>query len=185
MAQRSTREETLNAEDEAVRLAARGLNYREIGLALGLSESEARRKRQLGLKRRRQEDAAAGDWMRVDAELAEALRTAYQDHDDAPAGSAARVGSMKVVMELITRRARLNGIEIGRAGLGPTSEGNSGDGDWTRIRQLESELEAVAREAAKRLDRDFDALAEKIFGPENVSPPQREAGSTDGGTEAW
>ena len=60
MARRSTREEALKAEDQAVRLAARGLNDREIGLALGLSESEARRKRQLGLERRGQEEAAAG-----------------------------------------------------------------------------------------------------------------------------
>ena len=100
MVRRRTRDEVLRAEDHAVRLAARGLNTREIGQALGLSESEARRKLQKGLARRRGESSAASAWERVDAALAEALRTAYRDHDDAPVGSPQRVGAMKVIVEL-------------------------------------------------------------------------------------
>jgi hypothetical protein len=84
MTRRSSRVEASKAEDQALRLAARGLNDREIGFALGLSETEARRKRQLGLERRRLEKEGEDQWEVVDVELAEALRTAYHDHDEAP-----------------------------------------------------------------------------------------------------
>ena len=183
MGRRSTREEALKAEDQAVRLAARGLNDREIGLALGLSESEARRKRQLGLERRREEQAAAGAWERVDAELAEALRTAYRDHDDAPAGSAARVGSMKVVIELIARRARLNGIEIERAGLGSASGDNGSSDDQRRPEWFE--FESAVRETEERIRKEGRTVIEleRSAGAENVRPPKEEARFTNGETE--
>jgi len=58
MARRSSRVEASKAEDQALRLAARGFNDREIGVALKISESEARRKR-------RQLDGATTDWIVV------------------------------------------------------------------------------------------------------------------------
>ena len=183
MGQRSTREEALKAEDQAVRLAARGLNDREIGLALGLSESEARRKRQLGLERRGQEEAAAGAWERVDAELAEALRTAYRDHDDAPPGSAARVGCLKVVIEVIARRARLHGIEIERTGLGSANAGIPSGDDQRRPEW--SEFKSAMREADERLRQEGRAVIEleRAAGHENVRPPEAEGAFTGGGKE--
>jgi hypothetical protein len=183
MARRSTREEALRAEDQAVRLAARGLNDREIGLALGLSESEARRKRQLGLERRRQEEAVAGAWERVDAELAEALRTAYRDHDDAPPGSAARVGCLKVVIELIARRARLHGIEMERASSASPTTGAAG-GD-TMGRPDWAEFQGAMREAEERLRQQGRTVIEleRAAGHENVRPPEAEGGFTGGGKE--
>jgi hypothetical protein len=183
MGRRSTREETLKAEDQAVRLAARGLNDREIGLALGLSESEARRKRQLGLERRRQEEAVAGAWERVDAELAEALRTAYRDHDDAPPGSAARVGCLKVVIELIARRARLHGIEMERASSASPTTGAAG-GD-TMGRPAWAEFQGAMREADERLRQEGRAVIEleRAAGHENVRPPEQEGAFTGGGKE--
>ncbi len=183
MARRSTREEALKAEDQAVRLAARGLNDREIGLALKLSESEARRKRQLGLERRRQDEETADAWARVEAELAEALRTAYRDHDDAPSGSPARVGCLKVAIELIAGRARLHGIEIERAGPasaspGAADGGNQSPPDW-------SELQRAARDAEERIRREGRAVIEleRAAGHENVRPPEAERASTSGETE--
>jgi hypothetical protein len=183
MGRRSTRDEALRAEDQAVRLAARGLNDREIGVALGLSESEARRKRQLGLDRRRQEEGAAGAWERVDAELAEALRTAYRDHDDAPPGSAARVGCLKVVGELIARRARLHGIEIERTGLGTANAGTACGDDQRRPEW--SQFEGAMREANERLRQEGRAVIEleRAAGSENVRPPEAEGGFTSGGKE--
>ena len=111
MARRSTRDEAIAAENQAVRLFARGYSDGEIAVALVLSESEARRKRLLGMERRRQEAAETSAWSRLEAELLEAQRVAYRDHDEAPKGSAARVGCIKVIVDLNMRRARLYGLD--------------------------------------------------------------------------
>lgn len=184
MARRSTREEAMKAEDQALRLAARGLSDREIGVALGLSESEARRKRQLALERRRNEAEAAEAWERVDAELAEALRTAYRDHDEAQTGSPARVGFLKVAVEVIGRRARLHGIEVERGSAVSATEtgvrgGDDGRPEW-------SEFRAAIRDAADRLRKEGRAVIEleRAAGQENVRPPSAESESSNGGVES-
>jgi hypothetical protein len=120
MARRSTRDEAIAAENQAVRLFVRGYSDGEIAVALTLSESEARRKRQLGMERRRQEAAETSAWSRLEAELGEAHRVAYRDHDEAPKGSAARIGSLKLIVELSTRRARLYGLDLEQGG--PTQQ---------------------------------------------------------------
>jgi hypothetical protein len=116
---RRNRDEAAKAEEQAVRLSARGLTDREIGVALGLSESEARRKRRLGLERRgRQlEEGTEAAFIAARAELEEALRTAYRDHDDAAPGTPARVGFLKLILDLIVRRSRLRGIDLEKPGL--------------------------------------------------------------------
>ncbi len=112
MARRSTRDEAIAAENQAVRLFARGYSDGEIAVALALSESEARRKLLAGMERRRQEAAETSAWSRLEAELLEAQRVAYRDHDEAPKGSAARVGCIKVIVDLNMRRARLYGLDL-------------------------------------------------------------------------
>ncbi len=174
MTRRSSRVEASKAEDQALRLAARGLNDREIGLALGLSESEARRKRQLGLERRRLEKEGQDQWEVVDVELAEALRTAYHDHDEAPPGSPVRVGCLKVIGELIVRRARLRGVEVERTvspapGSANAGTGSPGGPDWPQfkadVREAEERIRASARTVIEM---------ERAAGRENAHPPEEQ-----------
>jgi hypothetical protein len=177
MPRRSSRVEASKAEDQALRLAARGLNDREIGVALGLSESEARRKRQLGLERRREERTGEDQWEAVDIELAEALRTAYRDHDEAPPGSPVRVGCLKVISELITRRARLRGVEVKRvASPGPGSAnagtGSSGNPDWPQFKADIREAEESLRDSARSV-----IEMERAAGRENAHPPEEKEAS--------
>jgi len=176
MARRRTREEELKAEDQAVRLAARGYTDREIGAALGgISESEARRKRHNGLARRRASAEGADLEQELLAELDEALRTAYRDHDEAPADSTARVGCLRVISDLIARRARLRGLEIERAGSGPQASSGESEGmapDPASLRDAVRE----AREAIRRQGQRVIEL-ERAAGHDNVRPPEAEATS--------
>jgi hypothetical protein len=174
MTRRSSRVEASKAEDQALRLAARGFNDREIGVALELSESEARRKRQLGLERRREERTDEDQWETVDVELAEALRTAYHDHDESPPGSPVRVGCLKVISELIVRRARLRGLEVERTipsapGSANAGTGSSGCPDWTQFRADIREAEEGLRGSARSV---IDM--ERAAGRENARPPEEE-----------
>lgn len=115
MGTRRTREEAMKLEDHAVQLAARGCSVRQIAAVLGLSESEARRKRQVGLRRRRWQEGEGEVWASVEAQLSELLRVGYQDLDRAPAGTPARVGTLKAILEVVERIARLHGLELRRA----------------------------------------------------------------------
>ena len=179
MTGRRSRVEASKAEDQALRLAARGLNDREIGVALGLSESEARRKRQLGLERRRLEKAGEDQWEVVDLELAEALRTAYRDHDEAPPGSPVRVGCLKVISELIVRRARLRGVEVERVlvpapGSANAGTGSSGSLDWPQFKADIREAEERLRDSARSV-----IEMERAAGRENAHPPEEKEASPD------
>jgi hypothetical protein len=179
MTRRSSRVEASKAEDQALRLAARGLNDREIGVALGLSESEARRKRQLGLERRRLEKTGEDQWEAVDVELAEALRTAYHDHDEAPPGSSVRVGCLKVIGELIVRRARLRGVEVERTvspgpGWANAGTGSPGSPDWPQFRADIREAEERLRDSARSV-----IEMERAAGRENAHPPQEKEAAPD------
>ena len=153
---RRTRDEAAKAEEQAVRLGARGATDREIGVALRLSESEARRKRQLGLARRREALAgnAADALARTEAELDEALRSAYRDHDAAPQGSPAQAGFLKLVIDLLPRRARLRGIDVDKLGLSifptPPSGGDSQPApDANDYRALLQDAQENLREGAR------------------------------------
>lgn len=115
MGTRRTREEAMKLEDEAVQLASRGWTNRQIARALGLSTSEARRKRQTGLRRRRREEGEGQVWASVEAQLSEILRVGYADFDRAPAGTPARVGMLKALLDVVERIARLHGLELKRA----------------------------------------------------------------------
>jgi len=184
MTRRSSRVEASKAEDQALRLAARGLNDREIGVALGLSESEARRKRQLGLERRRLEKAGEDQWEVVDVELAEALRTAYRDHDEAPPGSPVRVGCLKVISEILVRRARLRGVEVERVlapapGWANAGTGSPGSPDWPQFRADIREAEERLRDSARSV-----IEMERAAGRENAHPPEeKEASPAEEGEE--
>jgi hypothetical protein len=185
MAQRSTREEALKKEDQAVRLAARGLNDREIGDALGLSESEARRKRQNGLARRREALAGSDAFMELDAELAELQRTAYMDHDAAEAGSSARVGFLKVILETVRHQALLRGIDLRNPQLVVNAALVATSDHASRPDQLDS-LKAAIREADETLaQRGREVIElERAAGHENVRPPEGDLGPTNGETES-
>jgi len=180
MAHRSTRDEAIAAENQAVRLFARGYSDGEIAVALTLSESEARRKRLLGMERRRQEAAETSAWSRHEAELLEAQRVAYRDHDESPKGSPARVGSLKLIVDLSTRRSRLYGLDLEQRGATrqpATDEApqDSTDGDLLRdaIRNLGERNRQDARKAIE---------IERAAGANNVSPPVPETDITSGDT---
>jgi hypothetical protein len=184
MARRSTRDEAIAAENQAVRLFARGYSDGEIAVALALSESEARRKRLLGRDRRRQEAAETSAWSRLEAELLEAQRVAYRDHDEAPKGSAARVGCIKVIVELSTRRARLYGLDLEQVGQqqGERAPGTSTATPGAPERNNGAELRDACREAEERLRGDARIVLdlERAAGAENVQPPEPEEPSSEG-----
>lgn len=180
MAHRSTRDEAIAAENQAVRLFARGYSDGEIAVGLVLSESEARRKRQLGMERRLQEAAETSAWSRLEAELLEAQRVAYRDHDEAPKGSAARVGCIKVIVDLNMRRARLYGLDLEQGGTpqhhvtGETPPNATGGDD----------LRDAIRDAGEHARHDAKTAIEieRAAGADNVSPPEPETDSTPGDT---
>ena len=180
MRRRSTRADALNAEDQAVRLKVRGLNDREIGIALHLSESEARRKRLQGMKRRRVEAASVQPWSSLEAELTEALRVAYRDHDDAPQGSPARVGCLKVILDVSDRLSRLRGLDVTHAT--PVTPGASAASPGAPARNNDAELRDACRDAEDRLRSDARAVLdlERAAGAENVQPPEPEEPYSEG-----
>jgi hypothetical protein len=180
MSPRSTRADAQNAEDQAVRLRARGLNDREIGMALHISESEARRKRLLGMQRRRDEAASVEPWSSLEAELTEALRVAYRDHDDAPKGSPARIGCLKVILDVSDRLARLGGLDADRAA--PVTPGPSDATEGAPERNNGAELRDACRDAEERLRSDARAVLdlERAAGAEDVRPPEPEEPFSEG-----
>lgn len=180
MSPRSTRADAQNAEDQAVRLRVRGLNDREIGIALHLSESEARRKRLAGMERRRAEAASVEPWSSIEAELMEALRVAYRDHDDAPKGSPARVGCLKVILDVGDRLARLRGLDANRAA--PVTRGPSDSTPGVPEHNNGADLRDACRDAEERLRSDARAVLdlERAAGAENVRPPEPEEPSSEG-----
>ena len=184
MARRSTRDEAAAAENQAVRLFARGYSDGEIAVALALSESEARRKRQVGMERRRQEAAETSAWSRLEAELIEAQRVAYRDHDEAPKGSAARVGCIKVIVDLNMRRARLYGLDLEQV---DQQQGKPAPGTSTTIPGAPADnngadLRDAYRDAEERLRSDARAVLdlERAAGAENVQPPEPEEPFSEG-----
>jgi len=181
MAGRSTREEALKKEDQAVRLAARGLTYLEIGAALHLSESEARRKHQNGLSRRREALAGSDAFIELDAELAEAQRTAYVDHDAAETGSAPRVGFLKLILETIGRRALLRGVDLRNPQLLVNAAAVTTSDGATPPDQADSLKVAIrdAKDTLSQRGREVIDL-ERTAGPDNVRPPEE---GTSAGTE--
>jgi len=181
MARRSTREEALKKEDQAVRLAARGLTYLEIGAALHLSESEARRKHQNGLSRRREALAGSDAFIELDAELAELQRIAYMDHDAAEAGSAPRVGFLKLILETVRHRGLLRGIDLRNPQLVVSATAVATSDGATPPDQADS-LKAAIREADEDLGRRGREVIdlERAAGPDNVRPPEE---GTSAGTE--
>lgn len=180
MSPRSTRADAQNAEDQAVRLRVRGLNDREIGIALHLSESEARRKRLLGMKRRLEEAATVEPWSSLEAELTETLRVAYRDHDDAPKGSPARIGCLKVILDVGDRLARLRGLEHDRTA--PAAQGPSDATPDKPPTNNGAELRDASRDAEARLRSDARIVLdlERAAGAENVQPPEPEEPSSEG-----
>ena len=180
MSPRSTRADAQNAEDQAVRLRVRGLNDREIGIALHLSESEARRKRLLGMKRRLAEAATVEPWSSLEAELTEALRVAYRDHDDAPKGSPARVGCLKVILDVGDRLARLRGLDADRAA--PVTPGPSDATPGAPAHNDGAELRDACRDAEERLRSDARIAMdlERAVGAENTQPPGPEEPRSEG-----
>ena len=181
MAGRSTREEALKKEDQAVRLAARGLTYLEIGAALHLSESEARRKHQNGLARRREALTGSDAFIELDAELAELQRIAYMDHDAAEAGSAPRVGFLKLILETIRHRGLLRGIDLRNPQLVVSATAVAKSDGATPPNQADS-IKAAVREAEDTLSRRAREVIEleRAAGHENVRPPEE---GTSAGTE--
>ncbi len=180
MSPRSTRADAQNAEDQAVRLRVRGLNDREIGIALHLSESEARRKRLLGMKRRLAEAATVEPWSSLEAELTETLRVAYRDHDDAPKGSPARIGCLKVILDVGDRLARLRGLDTERPA--PTRPGSSDATPSALAHNDGAELRDACRGAEERM-RSNTRIAldlERAAGAENVQPPEPEESLSEG-----
>ena len=185
MAKRRTKTETLKAEDQALRLHARGLTFRDIGQALQLSASEARRKVKLALERRRGEAGETDAWAETDAALVELLRTSYRDHDAAPPGSAAQIGALKLIRDLVVLRARLDGMELKRANVaalnspaGGAKEGNDAE-NRTFIAANSPEMKEAVASALEAHNRDMDRLlgggtvteaAIRGFGSENISP---------------
>ena len=180
MSRRSARADAMNAEDQAVRLRVRGLNDREIGIALHLSESEARRKRLLGMKRRRAEAATVKPWSSLKAELTEALRVAYRDHDDAPKGSPARIGCLRVILDVSDRLARLRGLDTDRPA--PVTPGSSDATPGAPAHNNGAELRDACRDAEERLRNDARIAMdlERAAGAENVQPPEPEEPSSEG-----
>lgn len=177
MSARRTRKEAMDAEEQAVRLRARGLSDREIGRALNLSESEARRKRLLGMERRRRDAEGVDAWAMLEADLTEAKRVAYNDHDAAPAGSPARVGCLKVILHVGDRLARLRGLDPGRAAAA-TSAGAAGAAEHNK----DANLRDAYRAADERMRHDARAVLnlERAAGPENVRPPEPEETFSEG-----
>jgi hypothetical protein len=184
MAHRSTRDEAIAAENQAVRLFVRGYSDGEIAVALVLSESEARRKRQLGMERRRQEAAETSAWSRLEAELLEAQRVAYRDHDEASKGSAARVGCLKVIVDLNMRRARLYGLDPDDVDQqqGERAPGTSTATPGAPAHDKDAELRDARRGAEERLRRDARIVLdlERAAGAENVQPPEPEEPFSEG-----
>ena len=180
MSRRSTRADAQNAEDQAVRLRVRGLNDREIGVALHLSESEARRKRLRGMKRRRAEAASVEPWSSLEAELREALRVAYRDHDEAPKGSPARIGCLKVILDVGDRLARLRGLDATRPV--PVTPRTSGTTPGAPEHDKDADLRDACRDAEERLRSDARAVLdlERAAGAENVQPPEPEEPCSEG-----
>lgn len=174
MSPRRTRADAQNAEDQAVRLRARGLNDREIGIALHLSESEARRKRLLGTKRRLAEAATVEPWSSLEAELTETLRVAYRDHDDAPKGSPARIGCLKLILDVGDRLARLRGLDTDRAA--PATPGAFDASESAPAHNNDGDLRDACRAAEARLRSDARIVLdlERAAGAENVQPPEPE-----------
>jgi hypothetical protein len=180
MSPRSTRADAENAEDQAVRLRVRGLNDREIGIALHLSESEARRKRLKGMQRRRDEASSDDARSSLEAELTEAVRVAYRDHDDAPKGSPARIGSLRVILDVGDRLARLRGLDADRAA--PATPGSPDAIAGLREHNDDAELRDACRNAEERLRSDARATLdlERATGAENVRPPEPEEPFSEG-----
>ncbi len=180
MARRSTRDEAIAAENQAVRLFVRGYTDGEIAGVLGLSESEARRKRQIGMERRRRESAETSAWSRLEAELLEAQRVAYRDHDEAAKGSPARVGCLKVIVDLNVRRARLYGLDLerGEPEQRATVDAQSTAADAHDLREAMRDLGERARQDARTA-----IEIERAAGPENVRPPEPETDSSPGKTQ--
>jgi hypothetical protein len=181
MARRSTREEASKKEDQAVRLVARGLNYAEVGVVLDLSESEARRKHLNGLARRREALAGSDAFIELDAELAELQRIAYMDHDAAEAGSAPRVGFLKLILETVRHRGLLRGIDLRNPQLVVSATAVATSDGATPPDQADS-LKAAIREADEDLGRRGREVIEleRAAGPDNVRPPEE---GTSAGTE--
>ena len=180
MSPRRTRADAQNAEDQAVRLRVRGLNDREIGIALHLSESEARRKRLLGMKRRLAEAASVEPWSSLEAELTEALRVAYRDHDDAPKGSPARIGCLKVILDVADRLARLRGLDADR--VAPATSVPSNETAPPPAHDNLAELRDARRDAEERLRSDARIVLdlERAAGAETVQPPEPEESFPEG-----
>ncbi len=180
MSPRSTRADAQSAEDQAVRLRARGLNDREIGVALHLSESEARRKRLRGMERRREEAKSVDPWSACEAELTEALRVAYRDHDDAPKGSPARIGCLKVILDVGDRLARLRGLDANRAA--PGTPGPSDATAGAPAHNNDADLRDACRDAEERLRKDARIVVnlERAAGAETVQPPEPEESFSEG-----
>ena len=185
MARRRTKTETLKAEDQALRLHVRGLTFREIGQALQLSDSEARRKVKLALERRQQEVGETDAWAQTYTELEEALRTAYSDHDAAPPGSAARIGALKLILEINDRLARLRGLELRRPNVAALNSPAGAAKDDNKVESrivvaadsdemkeaVASGLETFNRQMAEMFGgRTAEEQAIHMFGPENVRP---------------
>ena len=172
---RSTREEAMKLEDQVLRLASRSLSYREIGVALNLSESEVRRKHDLALARRKEEVAGVEAYERLRAGLAEVLRTAYRDHDDAPAGSPQRVGFLKLIVEVFTRMARLDGWELEKPNLALLAPVGRGDDSHP---SLAIDLQPLLREAGEALEARAREVIELGLsaGKEDVHLPQESGG---------
>lgn len=180
MARRSTRDEAIAAENQAVRLFARGYSDGEIAGVLGLSESEARRKRLLGMARRSQEARETSAWSRLEEELLEAQRVAYRDHDEAAKGSPARVGCLKVIVDLNIRRARLYGLDLEQAGTTPQHVTNETPPNATGGEDLRDAIRDAGEHA--RQDARSAIEIERAAGADNVSPPELETDSTSGDT---
>lgn len=185
MARRSTKTETLKAEDQALRLHAHGLTFREIGQALELSDSEARRKVTLALERRRAEVGETDAWAETDAALVEALRTSYRAVEGGRPGSPPQVGALKVILQIIAYRARLHGIELERpnvAALNSPAGAAKDDNDVESRtvvaadseemkKAVASVLETFDRRMAERWEgRTVDEELIRVFGSENIRP---------------
>lgn len=178
MRRRSTRDEAIAAENQAVRLFARGFSDGEIAVALTLSESEARRKLLSGMERRRHEAAETSAWSRLEAELLEAQRVAYRDHDEAPKGSAARVGCIKVIVDLNIRRARLYGLDLERGGATQQPAADEAPPDSTGADLLRDSIRNLGER--NRQDARTAIEIERAAGADNVRPPEPETDSTSG-----
>lgn len=180
MARRSTRDESIAAENQAVRLFVRGYSDGEIAGVLGLSESEARRKRLLGMERRSQEAKETSAWSRLEAELLEVQRVAYRDHDEAAKGSPARVGCLRVIVDLNMRRARLYGLDLEQSEA--TQQQATGEAQPTSTGP--DDIRDAIRDLGERnrLDARGAIEIERAAGPENVCPPEPETDGTPGET---